>query len=1071
MSKIINDDLTVVIAPAGYAAVDSTVSKTNTEPGLNLSDNTDSYAQLDFRSSSTNAYYNFNSLFIPELATIEEVSATVRANVSTGGSQNAVTVKLGYFNKEYGQSNRQFVPVNDNITISDTTQNLYTIQLSSNWDRDKLSRANILFNCSKTQSCYFYGCSLSIHYKYNGIIYEVTTENQTNLISKIHPEGLTDIYPEDHNNEYLLTLVGDSLNNITVEDNNTDVTSQLTQNQTSVNVYTVSKTPNSAKLTGGAYISTTSTTTIYNDAIGRGYDSQAATTGNKYIFHRTAQAWDSYVEYGFDFSDILFTAKIQQIEVKVKGRAEMDQSYSQVCNVRLYSGETPKSEVIDFTKTTDTVETFNYVGDWTAVELQNAILRFTFGVGGGYIVGATWTVTYVIEPDFPFYWTYRLNTVGSDHNIIIYDTYQGNRYVINTIIYYNEQVEVSNTVRYIREHDVHNETIYLADKDHTVILDNNVDVTNQLGVLSNDINAYIYTINDIDCDHVIKIIEKTHYSVICTSLVDTATVSVSAEKIYYNGNFTITVVTADISAIAIKDNLSDITSRFSRTGTNTYTATIRYVREDHEIVIIENTHEIITILSNSDNINARPNGYMSVTSGESVSIVISSGASTMMLHGRPTMFTIPRAVVSKDNIIVKDNNEDVSDQLVEQSLNTYAYTIDSVTEPHTVVIYELFVPEYEDPNYNYYSLNITSLNAVTVPGTGTIRVVEGEDVNISITPIQPVIIICTDNGEDITGLFDKTYVDDVEFAEEPSYTVSNLTTTYKFTLNNNTGYYTSTNNNIPGSQAVCRVTFRLPVDCYVEFGFINYAEQGKDYGIFGFVDTPLNASSSGVVDSEAYQFCNTEEYNQPYEISLVYRVPAGEHFIDIKYQKNSNNTSKNNDSLQWKVNAINATRPYVYYNYTVENIHDDHSLIFVFGENAYYNITSSGENVRLFPYGTMVKKTDENYTLTIIPDIGIYKLTLLDNGIDKSQNINRIESVISNELVINYIYTITRISDDHTIEIICENPYRLYFKNNEWSTITNVYKKINGEWVLIYDYNEFLTDTSTLRVFKTDNNR
>jgi len=41
-------------------------------------------------------------LFIPELATIEEVSATVRANVSTGGSQNAVTVKLGYFNKEYG---------------------------------------------------------------------------------------------------------------------------------------------------------------------------------------------------------------------------------------------------------------------------------------------------------------------------------------------------------------------------------------------------------------------------------------------------------------------------------------------------------------------------------------------------------------------------------------------------------------------------------------------------------------------------------------------------------------------------------------------------------------------------------------------------------------------------------------------------------------------------------------------------------------------------------------------------------------------------------------------------------
>jgi len=143
--------------------------------------------------------------------------------------------------------------------------------------------------------------------------------------------------------------------------------------------------------------------------------------------------------------------------------------------------------------------------------------------------------------------------------------------------------------------------------------------------------------------------------------VEAATVSVSDEKVYYNGNFTITVVTTNISNIAIKDNLSDITSRFSKTGTNTYTATIRYVREDHEIVIIENTHEIISILSNSDNISARPNGYMSVASGESVSIVISSGALTIMLHGRPTKFTIPRTVVSKDNIIVKDNDEDVSD--------------------------------------------------------------------------------------------------------------------------------------------------------------------------------------------------------------------------------------------------------------------------------------------------------------------------------------------------------------------------------------------------------------------------
>jgi hypothetical protein len=48
-------------------------------------------------------------------------------------------------------------------------------------------------------------------------------------------------------------------------------------------------------------------------------------------------------------------------------------------------------------------------------------------------------------------------------------------------------------------------------------------------------------------------------------------------------------------------------------------------------------------------------------------------------------------------------------------------------------------------------LSISSLNAVTLPTTGTVRVVEGTDYTVTIQPTNPNIIITTDNDEDISG--------------------------------------------------------------------------------------------------------------------------------------------------------------------------------------------------------------------------------------------------------------------------------------------------------------------------------
>ena len=1084
MAKYINDDLQVTIAPFSYAAAESnTPGNSYVESatlGLNLADNTEIYAPFSL-SSNQYVYYTFNVNFIPDGAQIQEVSAVVRAHTNSGN----ISVLIGYFTNDFGVSPRSWNNMSNSVTIGSDTETV-SITTYSGWTKEILSRTDLRFSGSNV-SFNFYGCSFTIRYTYQGTIYEVNTENLTDLISEIYPEGLTDVYPENHQDEYTFTMVGDSLDGIIVEDevitggSSTiyDVTLDVQEYQSTIGYMTRTATASSATLNGLAWISPKDSgsndfkqdTSLYKQAVGR-LASQTSVNTSKYLFRRSAQPYDSYIDYKFDFSDILFTSKIIDVSVSVRGRAQLVTGYDSIANVRLWSGDIPKSETINFTNKSDNIITFGYTGTWTAEDLQNAFVRFTFGISGGYVGGISWRVNYIVEPDFPKYWIYTLPSVLNDHNITVRkaDDYNVRTYDIDTIVYYINAVEVSNTHRILRRGDTYNLTIYTTDIAHTRLLDNEVDYTDSIALLSNEANAYTYTITNVTKNHVIKIVEFTNYAISSISLAADVDVTVSTNKVYAGDSFAITLTTNSISNIFIYDNDNDITSQFIRSG-NTYIATINNVQEDHDIVVVEKTKKVLTVLSNSENINISPNGYMSVLEGDSQVLTIKTGANTFSFNG--TMFNNPKKVVPRQNIILKDNDINVSAEMVEVAENMYTYTVSNINEAHTIVVYELFVPEYEDPEYTYYSLSITSLNAITTPITGTTRVVEGTNTTVNIIPSEPVIITCTDNGEDITGQFEKIFFDDIYIAADPSYTIQDKTSTYKFIMNNNTGYYTSNNKSIPNSQVVARINFVLPVSCNIEIEYINYAEEGGDYGIFGLIDVSLNASNSAYVDTNVYQSCAAKDsnndymYNKPYSQTVTYFMEAGEHFIDIKYLKNSNSYHKNNDTLEWKISAINPTRSYVYYNYTVENINQDHSLVFVFGDRAYYTLQSSGTNSRLFPNGVMIRRQDEPYSLTIIPNIDLFKLILKDNGIDKSVNIVKIESVIDNENIVNYIYTIKRVNDNHVIEVLCKSPYDFFLKyNNEWETIQTVYKKIDGEWKILYDYAEFINNPNTVRIFK-----
>ena len=169
----------------------------------------------------------------------------------------------------------------------------------------------------------------------------------------------------------------------------------------------------------------------------------------------------------------------------------------------------------------------------------------------------------------------------------------------------------------------------------------------------------------------------------------------------------------------------------------------------------------------------------------------------------------------------------------------YTYTLTNVTVDHIITIDEAgaFIPPDEDPQYNYYPITISSINATTNPGRGTTRVVEGTNQTITIYPDDPLVTLILDNGVDVSSQLQTIS------GTSPSYTVTTAPgASYGFNLNSSTGYYVSTNAGVGSSASVARVNLDLPVRCLVKFTFINSGEATYDFGVFGKVDTTLSTN-------------------------------------------------------------------------------------------------------------------------------------------------------------------------------------------------------------------------------------
>jgi hypothetical protein len=763
------------------------------------------------------------------------------------------------------------------------------------------------------------------------------------------------------------------------------------------------------------------TGTQYQPSNGYHSYSGSASTTNSARWTPTTSA--GYVYYTFSISGIPSDATITSVSCIAKIWVSSTSRVTST-NIALYRSTTSisSSSTYSSTSTSNTV-TINATTVPTVSQLSNLRLRFgairSSSGGGGQSTGYVY-----------FY--------GAD--LTINYTYQGTTYEITSTLATNA-VDSINPAGYTEVNAGNNYelTIYTDNADDIIVEDNGVDVTNQLVLVHGTGDSSTATFIPSSFDSASSSYDSIYNSNnpengltnhssstrCCAYVVQTA---YAEAKLVYN---------FDCSSIPFNAIISNVTCQV---GASCYSSGQYF--DTRTLQLYTGTTAKGTATTNTGN-------------GSSATVHTVNGG-TNWTRAELDNIKIVEYVQRGNNTTQASFSFFGATLSVSYSLpaeDYYTYTLTNVSADHTILISDAIIeiPD-EDPQYDYYPITISSINADTDPGRGTTRVVEGTSQTITIYPEDPSITLVTDNGVDITNQLVQ------HGGTIPTPTVATLSgASYGFDLSTN-GYYISSNKGVSKSAAVCRVSFDLPVRCLVTINYINYAEATYDFGVFGNIDVALStsyyAAGSGgatITDSSYRLACNTSAYNTSSVQTLTYEIQSGQHYIDIKYSKDDA-TNNNNDTLQWKIASIEALEANNYYTYTLSNIDEAHSLIFIFGNVTYYFVNTSAANARLFPSGSTVQLPGDSYRLTIVPDNYDYEISLTDNNVDRTAYVERKEEEITKDgetyTVVNYVYNLTNIQATHTIEVVCSPSSALYIKiSGAYVLAEKVYKKVSGSWV------------------------
>ena len=728
----------------------------------------------------------------------------------------------------------------------------------------------------------------------------------------------------------------------------------------------------------------------------------------------TGSGATTYIYFTFDFSEIPAGATIDSVSCSAKAYINTTNS-SRITTrqIQLYSGTTAKGSA--HTISNSTTEFSMTTGTWTRDELQNARIRL-YGVRGTSntsstyyfrFYGATFTVNYSVNG--------TAYTIGATSNVT--------------------GTTVEPSTQEVMEGESATVSIYTSLIDGLTITDNDVDISNELiehevetgGTKSTVLGDYNLVSGSFNGSG------ATYFSGLVGAGVDhTKTTS----NYYSGGSGTIAVFTYDLVFEDIPSNA---------------TITELYCEVNGHAESTSNSSEYMCaqLISGSTYISEETNFKSVSTSNTTITLTATTLPTVAQLANLKLQCRLGYyggAINGATCYITYTVPSSGSEYY-------WTYTIENVNADHVILITEEgpFIPPEEDPQYNYYPITVSSINAITEPFSGTERVQEGTNQTITIIPSDPQLTLALDNGVDITSQL-------VGGVPTNNYTIDTQVSgaSYGFNLNSSTGYYVSTNNGVNKSASVARINMDFESDCLVTIQYINYAEEDYDYGMFGNLDTAvatdgLTASSGGSSPSDSINHykiakCSNSTSTQ----TVTYQVPAGEHFIDVKYGKDDASNA-NNDSLQWKITSVEATSAGGEYTYTLTNINQKHSLVFIFGDVNYFFITSSGNSCKLYPDGQMVKLEGDSYQLRIVPNDATATVTLKDNNVDRT-SLLEYESTTDRygNTVVNYTYRLTNITAAHTLVISCAGATekKIYLRpNGTWIQCSKVFLKVNGSWI------------------------
>lgn len=757
----------------------------------------------------------------------------------------------------------------------------------------------------------------------------------------------------------------------------------------------------------------------------------SSSTSYAYITCNTGSRAESHISYTFDVSDVPENATITSITCSAKTRVSST-SYLTASTIQLYSGSTAKGSSVSAASTSATARNITSTGTWTRSELNDIQIRLTGTRGTSnttraaylYFYGATLTINYTVSST-----QYTLTAVSEVNGITV------------------DPLAI---------------TVMDGEDAEFTILPGNKDIT-QYSVTDNDVDILLDLVYNYNPGGASSITAVPGSDVTTggyrnnTAFYQSSSTSSDAWLRYAIGHSAESPYsTSNTSNTYAKDGTNDVNTQawmiypfdFSDIPIN---ATITSVQVKC-YGAIENTsqtasHADISLWCG----NTQKGATQQFTSTSNSSITLSNVGTWTRDELQDAYLRFGVGYYGGRLLGVSWT---VNYTAPESAF--YTYTLSNIDDDHEIVITEkeIFIPPEEDPLKVYYPITISSINANTTPDNGTTRVEAGTNQIITITPDDPQLTLALDNGVDITsqlvgGIPTNTYEVDTQATGA----------SYGFNLNNSTGYYVSTNNGVGSSASVARVNFDLESNVLVTIQYINQGESQCDYGMFGKIDTAVSTTGNTYASSSAspddpnnyYYMCAAAADSTTTVKTLTYEIPMGEHFIDIKYAKDQASDS-GNDSLQWKILSVEATSAGGTYTYALNNVNQKHSLIFIFGNVSYYFITSFGTNCKLFPDGQSVVLEGNAYQIAIIPDDYNATISLLDNNIDKTTSLQRVDGVDkNNNPIVNYIYTLTNITAAHTLSISCSGSgasLGLFLKTSgTWVEYTKVYRKENGVWV------------------------